>query len=126
MTQSRTGGRRGWGKISQIMGILEEVDMGAHKLEAGLLLRESILVNSLLFSAEAWSAVSDKQLARLEVVDNALLRQLTGGHSKCPSEYSHLESSTLKLRHILSYRRLMFNHEILSRDANETIRKIYF
>ena len=117
--------KKGWGKISQIMGILGEVDMGVHKLEAGLLLRESILVNSLLFSAEAWSAVSEKQLARLEVVDNALLRQLTGGHCKSPSEFNHLETSTLKLRHILSYRRLMFHHEIVSREDNETIKKIY-
>ena len=60
--------------------------LDAHKLKAGLLLREFILINRLLFSAEAGSAVSEKQLARLEEVDNALLRQLTGGHSKYPSE----------------------------------------
>ena len=115
--------KKGWGKISQIMAILGEVDMGENRLEAGLLLRESILINSLLFSAEAWSAVTDKQLARLEVVDTALLRQLTGGgqgsgdggqgigggHSKCPTEFHHMETGTLKLRHILTYRRLMFH-----------------
>ena len=55
------------------MAILGEVDMGSNRLEAGLLLRESILVNSLLFTAEAWSALSDKQLARLEVVDTSLI-----------------------------------------------------
>ena len=110
------------------MAILGEVDMGQNRLEAGLLLRESILVNSLLFSAEAWSALSEKQLARLEVVDTSLLRQLTGGgHSKCPTEFHHLESGTWKLRHILTYhRRLMFHHEILSRGEDETIREIYF
>ena len=119
--------KKGWGKITQIMAILGEVDMGSNRLEAGLLLRESIRVNSLLFSAEAWSALSDKQLARLEVVDTSLLRQLTGGgHSKCPTEFHHLETGTWKLRHILAYRRLMFHHEILSRDEGETIRKIYF
>ena len=119
--------KKGWGKITQIMAILGEVDMGSNRLEAGLLLRESILVNSLLFSAEAWSALSDKQLARLEVVDTSLLRQLTGGgHSKCPTEFHYLESGTWKLRHILTYRRLLFHHEILSRDEDETIRKIYF
>ena len=119
--------KKGWGKITQIMAILGEVDMGQNRLEAGLLLRKSILVNSLLFSAEAWSALSEKQLARLEVVDTSLLRQLTGGgHSKCPTEFHHLESGTWKLRHILTYRRLMFHHEILSRGEDETIRKIYF
>ena len=29
--------KKGWGNISTIMGILEEVDMGANRLEAGLL-----------------------------------------------------------------------------------------
>ena len=63
----------GWGKISKIMGILEAVDMETNRVKAGLLLRQSILVNSLLYSAEAWSGVTEKQLAMLEVVDSALL-----------------------------------------------------
>ena len=114
--------KKGWGKISTIMGILGAVDMGCNRLEAGLLLRQSILINSLLYSAEAWSGVTEKQLARLESVDTALLTQLTGGHSKSALEFNHLETGTLKIRHILSYRRLMFHHNILTRDNNETTR----
>ena len=117
--------RKGWGKISTIMGILGEVEMGCNRLEAGLLLRQSILVNSLLYSAEAWSGVTEKQLARLETVDNSLLTQLTGGHPKGALEFNHLETGTQKLRHILSYRRLMFHHNILTRDQDETIHKVY-
>ena len=116
---------QGWGKIATIMGILSEVDMGVHKVEVGLMLRQAILINSMLFSAEAWSSVTEKQLARLEVVDTALLRRLTGGHSKCGTEFHHLETATWKLRHHLSYRRIMFHHHILTRDKNETIHKIY-
>ena len=116
---------KGWGKIAQVMGILGVVDMGTHRLEVGLLLREAILVNSLLYSAEAWSGITEKQLARLEVVDSALLRQLTGSHSKCASEFHHFETGTWKLRHILTYRRLLYHHNILCRDENETIKKIY-
>ena len=55
--------KKGWGKISQIMGIIEEVDMGTNRVEAGLLLRQSNLVNSLLYCAESWSGVTEKQLA---------------------------------------------------------------
>ena len=88
--------KKGWGKISTIMGILGAVDMGCNRLEAGLLLRQSILINSLLYSAEAWSGVTEKQLARLESVDTALLTQLTGGHSKSALEFNHLETGTLK------------------------------
>ena len=49
---------KGWGRIATIMGILSEVDLGVHKLEAGLRLREAILINGMFYSAEAWSAVS--------------------------------------------------------------------
>ena len=117
---------KGWGNIATIMGILSTVDMGVHRLEAGLMLRQAILINSLLYSAEAWSGVTDKQLRRLEVVDRALLVRLTGGHSKCASEFYHLECGTWQLRHHLMYRRLMYHHHLITREASETIQKIYY
>ena len=116
---------KGWGKISTIMGILEEVTFGSHRLEVGLMLRKSILVNSMLFSAEAWSGVTEKHLRRLEVVDTALLCKLTGGHSKSGTEYHYLETGSLMIRHILTYLRLIYHHHILSRNENETIKKVY-
>ena len=117
---------KGWGKISSIMGILSELDMGVHRLEAGLRLREAILISSLLYSAEAWSNITEKQLSRLEVVDSALLKRLTGSHSKCASEFHHLETGTWKLRHHLTYNRLLYHYHILTREDGETIKKIYF
>ena len=118
----RTKGR---GKIATIMGMLSELDMGVHKIEAGLMLREAVLISGLLYSAEAWSGLIEKHLARLEVVDSALLVRLSGGHSRCASEYNHLETGTLKLCHNLSYLRLLYHYHILTRDKEETIRKIY-
>ena len=116
---------RGWGKVAQIMGILGEVETGGHRIEAGLLLRKAILTNSLLFSAEAWSTVTDSEIHRLEQVDSALLKSLVNGHSKTPLIFHHLETGTLKLRHILMKNRLLYHHHIVSRDETETIRKIY-
>ena len=116
---------KGWGKVSQILGILGEVDIGGHRMEAGLLLREAILTNSLLFSAEAWSNVTDKDIKRLEQVDTCLLKSLVKGHSKTPVVFHHLESGTLMLRHMLMINRLMYHHHILSRGEDETIYKIY-
>ena len=57
---------KGWGKVTQIKGILSEVDLGNHRVEVGLILRKAILVNSLLFTAETWSAVKEADLVRLE------------------------------------------------------------
>ena len=55
----------------------------------------------------------------------ACLTLLSGGHRKSALEFNYLETGTLKLRHILTYRRLMFHHDILKRDDQETIGKIY-
>merc|ERR1711989_283291 len=113
------------GTVATIMGILGEVAMGTHRVEAGLLLRKAILHSSLLFSAEAWSNVNIKEIKRLEQVGTHLLKLLLEGHSKCPSVFYHLETGTLMLRHILTQNRMMYHHHILTRNENETILKIY-
>ena len=117
--------QKGWGKVATIMGIIGEVEMGAHRMRIGLLLRKAILTSYLLFSAEAWSAVSESELYRLEQVDSALLKSLAKGHSKTPLIFHHLETGTLKLRHILMKNRLMYHHHIITREDTETIKKIY-
>ena len=87
------------------MGILAEVGMGTHRVEAGLLLRKAFLHSSMLFSAEAWPGGGPKEMKRLEQVD--LLKLLLGGHSKCPSVFYHLETGTLMLRHIVMMHRMI-------------------
>ena len=115
--------KQGWGKVSQILGILGEVPLGSKRIEAGLMLRKAILTNSLLFSSEAWSNVKDTDLKRLEQVDTALLRSFTKGHSKTPTVFHHLETGTLMLRHMLARNRIMYHHHIVNSDDSETIKK---
>ena len=58
--------KKGWAKVSQVLGILGEVELGSQRIEAGLILRKAILTNTLLFSAEAWSNVRESDMKRLE------------------------------------------------------------
>ena len=78
---------QGWGRVAQIMGILGEVALGTYRIEVGLMLRKSILTSGLLYSAEAWSAVSENEIKRLEQVDASLIKGLVNGHSKTPSVF---------------------------------------
>ena len=71
------------------------------------------------------SGIKTYDLVRVEQVDQALLRSLTHGHSKCLTVFLHLETATLKLRHILTINGLMFHRHILSLEPYETIHKIY-
>jgi hypothetical protein len=68
----------GWGRISQIMGLISEVTSSDFRVQIGLKLRESKLCSGLLCNSEAWSRRSERDMTRLEQVDLSFLRGLTG------------------------------------------------
>ena len=115
---------KGWGKISEIAGILSELPK-VHKVEIGLKLREAKLHNGILFNSEAWSNVSDSDMERLEQVDTSALKDLVTGHSKCSKAFYYLEFGALMIRHIVMIKRLMYHHHIINRDDGEIIKKVY-
>ena len=76
----------GWGRISQIMGLISEVTSSGYRIQS-LKLRESKFCSGLLCNSEAWSSISERDMTRLEGVDLSFLRGLTGSHTKTVSEF---------------------------------------
>ena len=116
---------RGFGIVSNILAIVNEIPLGHWKVDAGLRLRQAMLVNGILFNSEAWHGVSKADLSVLEKVDESLLRGLLKGHSKLPLEALYLETASLPIRHIVSSRRIMYLHNILQKSSDEIVRKVY-
>ena len=115
----------GYGIVSNILAIVNEVPLGQWKVEAGLRLRQAMLINGILYNSEAWHNVNDKDVNILEKVDEALLRGLLQAHPKIPLEALYLETKCIPIRYILASRRILYLHNILQKDVNEMIRKIY-
>ena len=115
----------GWGRVSEIMGLISEIPSGWLRIQIGLKMRETKLCNGLIFNGEAWSSVSERDIERLEQVDMSLIRSLTGAHSKTVKEFLYLELKILKLRHILTIRRLMYHYHLITCDDKETLKKAY-
>ena len=53
--ESRRG--KGFGLCSQILAILSEIPLGNHKIEIGLILRQAMLLNGILYNSEAWQSI---------------------------------------------------------------------
>ena len=114
----------GWGRVLQIVGLLAEIPSGEYRIQIGLQLSQSKLVNGMLYNSEARTSITERELLRMEQVDFSLMRALMGGgYSKYPIEFYLLELGLLKLRHIIMKRRLVFHHHILTRNNEETIKK---
>ena len=115
---------KGWGKVANMCGILSELPSD-HRVKICLKMRDAKLANGMLFSTEAWSSITDREMDRIEQVDLALFRTLMDGHSKCSKVFTYLEFGLLSFRHLITIRRLMFHQHILARGDDETIKKVY-
>ena len=73
---------KGLGIVSQIVSILDTICLGGFYFESALRLRDSILVNGVLYNSEVWYDVKETEIRVLEQIDEALLRKLLNAHSK--------------------------------------------
>ena len=99
---------KGVGAISQVMSILKEISLGYHFFSIGLLLRETYIINSILFNSEVWYNLTKDQVNTLENIDVMYLRKLFEAHSKTSIEAFYIESGKIPIRFIIQIRRLMY------------------
>ena len=116
---------KGYAMAAEIISILDEIPLGQHRMEIGLLLRQAMLINAMLFNSEAWHSIKDKDIKMLEAVDEYLLRSLVHAHAKSPLEFLYLESGAVPIRFLISSRRMTYLQTILQRNDNELTKRIY-
>ena len=94
-------------------------------MEIGLRLRQAMLLNGVLYNSEAWHSLTGADIRLLERVDEYLLRALVKAHSKTPLEFLYLEAGAIPIRFIILSRRLLFHNNILKRENQELVKRIY-
>ena len=116
---------KGVGAVSQIMTILEDTCFGPYHFQVATVLRESLLINSILTNAEAWYGVTKSHIELLESVDELLLRRILEVPSTCPKEMLYLEMGCLPIKFIIASRRLSFLRYILKEEETSVISKVF-
>ena len=59
------------------------------------------------------------------MIDHKILRAITGAQSKVPIEMLYIETAQLPISHVISVRRIMYWHTILTRHKEELISQVY-
>ena len=116
---------KGYGIVSQVLAITKEAPLGKWKVKSGLLMRNAWLVNSLLYNSEAWHGIVKDDIEIFSRVDESLLGGLVSAHLKVAKEAIYLETGTVPIRYIWAARRLLYLQNILKRDMNELVRRVY-
>ena len=116
---------RGEAILAEMKAILSEIPLGKWRLRTGLVLRQAWFINGCFFNSEVWSGFSESDLHDLEVIDHQILKAVIGAQAKVQSEMLYLETSQLPIKNLISSRRLLYLHNILSRQDSELVKQIY-
>ena len=112
------------GIISRILSILDGIPFGQYFYEVAIILRNSLLLSSLLCNSESWYNVTEAELNLIESVDLQFFRRILNVPKSTPKEMFYLEFGCIPLRHIVRKRRLMFLHYVLNEDPNSMLYRL--
>ena len=116
---------KGVGIVKRILTILDSIPLGKHYFEVAMILRDSLLISSILYNAEAWYNLTNIELTLIETVDLMFFRKLLKAPKGTPIEMFYLELGCLPLRQIIREKRLSFLHYILNEDTKSLIHKFF-
>ena len=110
---------RGLGAVNQIQQLLDDLCLGDYYFEAANILRNSLLLSTLLSNSETWCDITKREISELESVDNILLENFLCSQQDSPGDRN------IPIRFILMSRRLNFLHYILNEDKDSLLRRFF-
>ena len=117
---------KGIGVNNQIISILKEVSFGCYYFEMGLLFRNSLLVNGIMFNMEVVHNLTTKHVEHLEDCDKMFMRNLFESEAGTPIEAFYIETATLPLKYVLMSRQLMYYHTLLQKSESQLVKRVFF
>ena len=99
---------RGIGIVARIIKMLESISLGTHYFSIAFLLRESLLLNSILTNSFVWYNLKKSEIEDLERIDKSLLVYIFQTKFTVPTISLFLEGGLLRIRTILKLKRIMF------------------
>jgi hypothetical protein len=116
---------KGLGVINQIMQILNSTFFGKFYFEVALVLRESLLLSSLLLNSEAWVNLTDLDIRKLEQTDEILLSKILDCDANTNNIFKYLELGVVPVRFEIMKRKILFLQYILQQDKQSMIYQVF-
>ena len=105
--------------------MLDGIYFGKFYYEAAIILRNSLLVSSVLFNCEAWYNITLAEMKLLETVDVMMLRGILKAPRSTPKEMLYLELGLLPLKDIVRKRRLGFLFYTFQQKDQSILSKVF-
>ena len=108
----------------KIMSSLQDIYFGKFHFEVAILMRNSLMISSLLTNSEAWHNLTEADLRNLEQIDEALLSKILATPISTPKEMLYLELGVIPIRFIIKSRRLNFLKYLLDQSSETLVSQV--
>ena len=114
---------RGISAGNAIIEILNETVFGNYDFEVFVVLRNSLLLSTLISNGESWNNIMTKHIQDLEQTDERIMCKKFELHPKTSRTFLYLETGTMPVRYLLMRRRLMYLQYLLQQGPESVLFK---
>ena len=115
--------KRGTKAMISIQGFMREASLGIHTINVHILLHNAIFLASILFNAQAWSNISNKNLLQITTIQLKFLKKMMKARPSTANSFVYLELGILPMKYELHKRQLSFLHHIIHLDEDDPVQK---
>ena len=116
---------RAIGIVKKISTSLYEQPYGRNTYRAAILMRESLLLGSMLSNSESWINITKLDLDLLEKPDSMVHRNVLSDYGNPSKVFMFLELGTIPVRYVMMEKRLKFLRYILNESMTSMIRQVF-
>ena len=116
---------KGIGIQNKIITMLERMPGGPYHFEIAVILRNALLISSILSNSEVWYGLTKLEIEQLEQIDEMWIRNLFDLSRNVPKDLLYLEVGLVPISFIIKSRKQMFLHHILQQKKDSLIHKFF-
>ena len=117
---------KGIGLVNKIQTTLIITPGGKYHFELAVILRNAILISSILSCSETWYSIQEVEYRKLEQIDETLMKKMLNCSSQIPHEVLYLELGLMPARFIIILRRIIYLQHILKQKNQDTLLYRFF
>ena len=116
---------KGLGIANTIISIVKHISFGYYSFEIALILRNSLLLNGILFSIETLFNINNSHIKLLEDCDLYLWRKLFSSPQTTPYESFFFETSCIPIRFSIMSRKFLYLWTLLRKPQSELVARVF-
>ena len=108
-----------------INGFMRETQLGRHTISVHILLHNTIFIQSILFNAQAWSNMTERNMEKITSVQLKFLKKIMGVKQATTNSFTYLEMGVMPIKYEIHKKQLSFLHHIIHLSEDDLVQKLW-